>query len=44
MKNKEIKTLVEQGMFFIKTIVDALLPDEKEERKENDKERNSSDD
>ena len=36
MKNKEIKTLIEQGMFFIKTIIDAILPDEvnKEESKD----------
>ena len=38
MKNNEIKTLIEQGMYFIKTIIDTLLPDDKEERKEDDKE------
>ena len=37
MKNNEIKTLIEQGMYFIKTIIDSLLPDEKEE-KPNDEE------
>jgi hypothetical protein len=39
MKNKEIKTLIEQGMYFIKTIIDSLLPDdETKEDKEDDKE------
>ena len=39
MKNNEIKTLIEQGMYFIKTIIDTLLPDDKEERKEDDNEK-----
>ena len=39
MKNNEIKTLIEQGMFFIKTIIDTLLPDEEsKEDKKDDKE------
>ncbi|MDZ7796969.1 MAG: hypothetical protein U5N56_07960 [Candidatus Marinimicrobia bacterium] len=44
MKNDQIKTLIEQGIYFIKTIIDSLLPDEKEERKEDDKERDPSND
>ena len=39
MKNKEIRTLVEQGMYFVKTIIDSLLPDEEnKEDKKDDKE------
>ena len=32
MKNNEIKTLIEQGMYFIKVIIDTLLPDDKESK------------
>lgn len=38
MKNNEIKTLIEQSMFFIKTIVDAFLPDEETNEDEEDDE------
>ena len=34
MKNNEIKTLIEQGIYFIKVIVDTLLPDDKEDNKD----------
>ena len=34
MKNNEIKTLIEQGIYFIKVIVDMLLPDDKGDNKD----------
>lgn len=45
MKKKDIQTIMVQGMSFISALVDALIPEDEEEKKgeDNDKERNSSD-
>jgi len=44
MKKKDIQSIVMQGMSFISTLVNALIPEDEEEGEEDDKKRDTSND
>jgi hypothetical protein len=44
MKKKDIQTIMIQGMNFISTIVNALIPEDEKEGEENDKKRDTEHD
>ena len=44
MKKKDIQTIMIQGMSFISTIVNALIPEDEKEGEEDDKKRDTEHD